>query len=68
MKVMQPVFARGRTSIEQRDDQQLSSKPVAVGDAAARGLLAVASYEARKFGARSAMPSVTVGASCYGES
>lgn len=51
-------------SIEQRDHEEFRGKPLAVGYAGDRGVVAAASYEARKYGVRSAMPSKTALRKC----
>src|SRR6202451_2288269 len=51
-------------SVEQRDDATLKGRAVAVGHPARRGVVAAASYEARAFGVRSAMPSIVAARKC----
>lgn len=51
-------------SVEQRDNPEFRGKPLAVGYSEARGVVAAASYEARRFGVRSAMPSLTAKNKC----
>ena len=51
-------------SVEQRDTPALRGKPLAVGYGRERGVVAAASYEARKFGVHSAMPSVAALRKC----
>ena len=51
-------------SVEQRDNPALRGKPIAVGRARERGMVAAASYEARKFGVHSALASVIAKRKC----
>jgi DNA polymerase-4 len=51
-------------SVEQRDNPELRGKPVAVGGERARGVVAAASYEARRFGVHSALASITAKRRC----
>jgi DNA polymerase-4 len=52
-------------AVEQRDNPELRGKPVIVGSPPTqRGVVCAASYESRKFGVHSAMPSVTAGRLC----
>ena len=51
-------------SVEQLDNPSLRGKPIAVGGGADRGVVAAASYEARKFGVRSAMSGIIAKRNC----
>lgn len=51
-------------SVEQRDNPELNGKPIAVGLEEERGVVTTASYEARKFGVHSAMPSLRARKMC----
>ena len=52
------------SSVEQMDNPKIKGKPVAVGSSKERGVVAAASYEARKYGVKSAMPSILAKKKC----
>jgi len=51
-------------SVEQMDNPELKGKPLAVGGSEVRGVVSAASYEARKFGVRSAMSGIQAKRNC----
>ena len=51
-------------AVEVRDDLTLRGKPLIIGHPGRRGVVSTCSYEARRFGVRSAMPSVVAGKLC----
>jgi DNA polymerase IV len=52
------------TSVEQRDNSELRGKPIVVAWTGKRSVVCAASYEARRFGVRSAMPAITAERMC----
>ena len=54
MKVIHVDMDQFFAAVEQRDNQELKGKPIAVGHDAERGVVSTASYEARRFGVHSA--------------